>query len=762
MNHSTTHLVTIRWTDNDIPHIEAQNYYALGFGYGSVHAQDRLAEISAQAIVLRGQRSKYFGAEHDSTIGFLKTTNLNSDLMFRLRLPHHWVKTQLEQLNIDTRHYIEGYVDGLNHFVDNLSPQQRAHYFIDEPMVTFEPEDVIRAAMRFGIMKEMIEIGPHLISSSAPWSDKTSKSPTTFHQRPVEIEGGFGSNGWAFGGNVTDNNSAILLSNPHSAWKRTPHEQRIYMHQYHLTIPGKLDVAGCSFLGFPFPMTGYNANVSWTILDAASVTPFLLHKMHVVVDSSNDAPLSYWVDGQSHPISLHHIAIDVLGENGITQRRHFSFAHSELGPLYKLPATPTRPEGWYAITNPNENNARGLDQFLGAAQSTSTREFVRAIEHQRGILCQLLVADQGGDVAYVISGNVPPIDDAQLQQSKLKSDTVAFNILDGSQRNHWLRDSNGAPSQAPCCFYPTLLSRDVIHNANNSYKYSEWGKTQPDFPAVFGQHKPQHQRGKHIAAGVRYDPRLVMSSKRIAEIRQHGPITAERALSLLFDNRNYAAETFLDQILQLEDWPIANSNTQALQVLALWDRKNNAESKGALLFHLFWRNIIEANLLSVPSDGNPALDTQLDLSVKNILKVFHALDDATQQLFALGFNLDIAWGEVLYLQCSHEKIPLHGGSYQEGILNGAMPAPLTKHGFPYILFGSAYIQLTQWHNHRIIVDAVLSHGQKADIRANRDSIVHFSNKQLQRIPFLDEDFHSNNTQHSVQRQCDRRKPWSND
>ncbi len=75
-----------------MPHIEAQNYESLGFGYGYVHARDRLAEISAQAIVLRGESSKYYGAEQFSTIGFLKTTNLNSDLMFRLRMPIEWVR----------------------------------------------------------------------------------------------------------------------------------------------------------------------------------------------------------------------------------------------------------------------------------------------------------------------------------------------------------------------------------------------------------------------------------------------------------------------------------------------------------------------------------------------------------------------------------------------------------------------------------------------------------------------------------------------
>ncbi len=54
MNQHEWDQVNIRWTDHDVPHIEAQNYASLGFGYGYVHARDRLCELSGQVITLRG------------------------------------------------------------------------------------------------------------------------------------------------------------------------------------------------------------------------------------------------------------------------------------------------------------------------------------------------------------------------------------------------------------------------------------------------------------------------------------------------------------------------------------------------------------------------------------------------------------------------------------------------------------------------------------------------------------------------------------
>ncbi|MGC9421411.1 penicillin acylase family protein [Vibrio sp.] len=739
MHNSLCKQVTIRWTENEVPHITANDYESLGFGYGYVHARDRLCEVSGQAITLRGERSKHYGAEQFSTIGFLKTTNLNSDLMFRLRLPKPWVANELNKLSKNTRAYIRGYVAGLNHYVSQMTEEERATISPDEVLVHFEEEDVVRAAMRFGIMKELVEIGPYLVSSATQWRETPPHHADDLpHAKPIEVEGGFGSNAWAYGGDVVEGKHAILLGNPHSAWKRTPHQQRIYMHQYHLTIPGELDVAGTSFLGFPFPMTGYNRHVAWSILDAATVTPFVLQKMAInrVQDSWR-----YRMDDQEKALSLKSIVIEVVEDSGQVASRCYEFLESEWGPLYYLPQRPGKPEGWYAITNPGEHNAKGLDQFLAAAHATSTREFVTAIEHHRGILCQLIVADKAGDIAYVIAGNVPPISDQELEQYHVDDDSAAFNVLDGTRSCASLRDTNGHPLMAPTSFYPTILSRGIIHNTNNSYKFTEYGKTQPDYPSVFGQHKENYQIGKPIAAKLHYDPRLIMSAQRMKELLAEGPITAEKVLPVIFDNRNYAAETFLDDLLMLENVHSSQAVQRACQVLRRWDRKNNSQSKGALLFHQFWNRIVQKKLLRVPSNGDPELGSQLDISPKHIPIILQALEETVCELDCLGFALDKAWGEVLYQTTGGVQIPLHGGSYQEGLLNGEMPAPLCETGFPYILFGSAYIQLVTWQEGELVVHALLSHGQRDGVESlgRTAQLTLFANKQLYRIPYSKQD-----------------------
>ncbi len=347
--------VEIVWSDKDVPRIQADNYESLGFGYGYAHARDRLVELVGQAIAMRGQRSKYYGPEAFSTLGFLKTTNLNSDLMFKLRVPDEWVKEELERLKPETQDYITGYVNGLNYFVDCLSETQYQQVVGQEPMVQFEVDDVVRFTMRFGVMKELIEIGPHLVDSANSTHVISSSESTSPHNTPVEVEGGFGSNAWAYGGDVVEGDGAILVGNPHSAWQRNPHQLRIYMHQCQLTIPGKLDVAGTTFLGFPLPLTGYNADVSWSILDAATVTPYVLQLMDVKLEHNS---IKYVVDGEYQSAAMRTIEIETLQESGEIATKSFLFAQSHLGTLFKLPQSPNKP----AAGTPSPIRVKGMQR----------------------------------------------------------------------------------------------------------------------------------------------------------------------------------------------------------------------------------------------------------------------------------------------------------------------------------------------------------------------------------------------------------------
>lgn len=227
----------------------------------------------------------------------------------------------------------------------------------------------------------------------------------------------------------------------------------------------------------------------------------------------------------------------------------------------------------------------------------------------------------------------------------------------------------------------------------------------------------------------------------MGEISDDDIVTPKEALEVLFDNRNYAAETFLDKILALNNKTLSENAKIGFNILNTWDRKNDPDSKGALLFHQFWKRIIKMGIISNPDSDNPELGSQLDITPKNYPDIVNALDESVQELAGFGFDPDVPWGEILYQTANGTHVPLHGGSYQEGILNGEMPAALTSEGFPYILFGTAYVQLIDWENDTINAHVVLSHGQRDGMETvgRNAQLKMFSNKELYRVPFTKKD-----------------------
>lgn len=74
----------IRYTENGIPHILAQDYAHLGFGTGWAQAADQVCVLADGFVTVAGERSRRFGADA-APDGSLSSAskNLTSDLYFK-------------------------------------------------------------------------------------------------------------------------------------------------------------------------------------------------------------------------------------------------------------------------------------------------------------------------------------------------------------------------------------------------------------------------------------------------------------------------------------------------------------------------------------------------------------------------------------------------------------------------------------------------------------------------------------------------------
>src|SRR4051794_13150264 len=80
-----TYKVTVRRTAHGIPHIGANDYPSLAYGYAQVFAEDNICVMADSYVTVRGERSRYFGP--DGSYAFrgngTAPNNLNSDFFFQ-------------------------------------------------------------------------------------------------------------------------------------------------------------------------------------------------------------------------------------------------------------------------------------------------------------------------------------------------------------------------------------------------------------------------------------------------------------------------------------------------------------------------------------------------------------------------------------------------------------------------------------------------------------------------------------------------------
>ena len=113
--------VEVRWTQYGIPHVKADNYVDLGYGYGYASARTGVCELADRITTLRGQRSGVFGPGGKALVGFVHTSNLDSDLFYRVMLSDAAVSNAYKELTVDARHLVDGFAAGFNRFVRGIA-----------------------------------------------------------------------------------------------------------------------------------------------------------------------------------------------------------------------------------------------------------------------------------------------------------------------------------------------------------------------------------------------------------------------------------------------------------------------------------------------------------------------------------------------------------------------------------------------------------------------------------------------------------------
>ena len=711
----TTYDVTVRRTSHGIPHIKADDYGSLGFGYGYALAQDNICTVADTYVTVNAQRSKYFGPDGSWELRGNGTVNnnLNSDFFFA-RIKDSGIVEKLTSMPApdgplpQAKEAVRGYVAGYNHYlasvgVENLpDPACRGAEWV-RPITEM---DAYRRFYELALLASgdvaINEIGSAQPPPPGGATSGQAMSPEQFLRRFPERFNealGIGSNAYGFGKDLTDNGRGMVLGNPHFPWAGA---ERLY--QSHLTIPGKLDVAGSSLYGVPLVLIGHTRGLAWshTVSTAFRFTPFELK----LVPGS---PTTYLYNGEPREMTRQELSVEVKRSDGSLETVTRTLYSSHHGPITTgiigLPIFPWTPATAYAMGDANASNFRYINHFFEKNHAQTVQELFEVQKRNLGVpWVNTIAADRNGKAYYADISVVPHVTDEQVQTCVNNPAWIAvftalgLPVLDGSTADcEWGVDP-GAPQRG--IFgpknLPHLFRDDYTHNGNDSYWLTNPEEPLTGFDRIIGT--------EDSARSLRTRSGLVMAE----EAEAAGGFDVDDLKRLMFSNRQHAAELTRDEVVAMcESFPggMAPSSggglvdvSGACPVLAAWDLRDDLDSRGALLFRRFWTHAsaAPAGLWENGYDSSDPVGTPNNLNT-NHPQVREALGRAVSELQAAGIPLDAPLGEFQYTERG-ERIPLHGGPGTLGVFNAMNVTWNAEDGYSSIPHGSSFIMAVHFQD----------------------------------------------------------------
>jgi len=660
----------IRRTAGGMPHVKARDYGSLGFGYAYAYAEDQACRFADIVVTVRARRSRHFGPE--ASYGDLggQTSNLSSDFFFQRIRDARSVERLVRRRpplgpTRAVRATVRGFAAGWNAYlrrtgVDRLpDPRCRGARWV----TPIRPIDLYRRFYQLGQRASGVALLDALVAAAPPGAGpaRAARFDPGALRADLDGTGGMGSNGYAIGAAGARDARALLLSNTHF-----PSGTDVRWYPLHLTIPGRLNAIGAALQGVPVVNVGANRHVAWTHT-VSTARRFAAYELRLAPGD----PTSYVLDGKAVPLRRRTVTVPVRGGG----TRAHTFYESVWGPVVVRPdATLTwTPQAAYALADANAENFRLTNQWAAWDRATSVADWRRkAARIQGNPWVNSIVADDRGNAYYGDDGVIPHVDAALLARcgrpkGELLLPAAGIAVLDGSRRAA-CRLPSDRDAAAPGIFgnraLPQTVRRDYTFNANDSYWLPNAGQRLTGFPRVMGAEAVNLPRTRLAA---------MMAEQRLAGTDGLGPagFTLGTLQAMFFGNRNLTAELVRDPLLAACRGGGADL-AAACDVLAAWDLKADAGSRGAVLYREVWRRLREAGGLAGPwatpfAKADP-LGTPNGLAADRI-DVPGALRAAVADLMAKGIALDVALGDVQYEQRGGERLPMSGCPDAEGCFN---------------------------------------------------------------------------------------------
>jgi acyl-homoserine-lactone acylase len=705
-------------TTYGIPHIEADSWGGVGYGVAYAYAEDNLCLLAEEFATIAGERSRHFGPEGTATLGFDQVDNLSSDVFFRTIIAVPILREGAKTLSPQVIGLLDGYVAGYNRFLKDAGPEGIPAECRGKPWVRpITRDDMLRLNEKQMLLASSLNLAPAIANAAPPGSP----APKVSIRMPQPGQLGIGSNGWAFGGDVTADGRGMVIGNPHFPWKGP---NRFW--QMHVKGPDGYEVMGVGLAGNPIPTLGFNKDIAWThtVTEARHFTLYQL-----TLDPAD--PTRYMVDGQSMPMTRETVSVPMPDGQPPVTRTLWS---TRFGPVFVIPqrGITWSAQGAFAVQDANRGNQRGLETWLRIGAARNVGEVKAAVSETLGIpWVNTIAADRHGDALHADVTAVP-----NLSAERIKACATPFSglfaefavLLDGSRTAcDWdAAPGTPVPGLMPASDQAATTVRHWLTNSNDSYWLSN--------PAI-----PHRQLSPMLGAyAVPQSLRTRSNFTETTAMLAGGKVDHARAQALAFANKSLAADLALPALLSL--CPKAEgAAARGCAALGQWDGRYEATSRGARLFRGAWSDIERIKgLWAVPFDPADPVNTPRGLVTEGEAgpKLLEILAATVTELERLGLALDAPWGTDQRVMAGGEAIAIHGGDGWLGVLN-MQESERAADGSLVPQHGTSYIQIVGFDERGPVADAILSYSQSTNPASphHADQTRAYAAKRWNRLPF---------------------------
>lgn len=415
--------VTIIKDERHVPHIFAENMSDMLFAQGYIIAQERLWQMDITTRAIEGKSSEILGS-----------SALARDMgARRLGLPRS-AKLAVEtwKTNKEGMDYAKAFCDGVNYFIDNLSPSE---YPLEFKLLDYEPQRwspyrtaLFIKAMAITLNSRQADVAnsnalqllgedkyvsyyPEKNKKQSPiiqekfWLDGFQSLNAEIDQFLEDIiptkdrigtEEFIGSNNFAISGSKSSSGNAILANDPHlkltlpSIWL-----------EMHLSCP-EMNAYGVSLPAMPGITLGFNDNIAWGQTNAG----------HDVLDIykvqwTDESKSQYLLDGQAKDTEIVIDKYTVKGE----ETHYDTVLYTQWGPIKKEDNISTDlAQHWVSNGAPSPEE---IEIYLDINKAKDYEEFQDALKAFYAPAQNFIFSSKEGDIAMVLAGKLPIKEDQQ-------------------------------------------------------------------------------------------------------------------------------------------------------------------------------------------------------------------------------------------------------------------------------------------------------------------------------------------------------------